>query len=182
MREAPYSLGRLLGVVLDLCRFRSGPQELPHSQGLLVALLVAGLALDLVTANALELTEPVLARSLLSCLVLLSLSWIALEIRRLGHRYLQTASALVACSIAFSVLILPLALLFGTPPADGAVPTPTQMLIVWLGLGTLVWKIAVDAHIVRQAIEAPFWLGFLLALSWVIADFALARVIFGGAS
>ena len=80
------------------------------------------------------------------------------------------------------MLILPLALLFGTPPADGAVPTPTQMLIVWLGLGTLVWKIAVDAHVVRQAIEAPFWLGFLLALSWVIADFALARVIFGGAS
>ena len=182
MSEAPYSLGRLLGVVLDLCRFRSGPQELPHSQGLLVALLVAGLALDLATGNALELKEPVLARSLLSSLVLLGLSWVALAIRRFGHRYLQTASALVACSIAFSLLILPLALSFGTAPAAGVAPTPVQMLIVWLGLGTLVWKISIDAHIVRQAIEAPYWLGFLLALSWVIADFALARVIFSDGS
>jgi hypothetical protein len=182
MREVPSKPGRLLGVVLDLCRLRSGPQELPHSLGLLAALLVAGLALDLATGDALELNQPVLARSLLSTILLLGLSWTALAIRGLGHRYLQTATALVACSIAFSLLILPMAFQFGTLPAADAAPTPAQMLIVWLGLGTLVWKISVDAHIVRQAIEAPYWLGFLLALSWMIADFALARVIFSPAS
>ena len=29
-----------------------------------------------------------------------------------------------------------------------------------------------DAHNVRQAIEAPFWLGFSFALAWAVADFA----------
>ena len=56
--------------------------------------------------------------------------------------------------------------------------SPQQTLIVWLGLGVLVWKIAVDAHNVRQAIEAPFWLGFLLALAWAVADFAFSRILF----
>ena len=182
MSEPPTTLGRLLGVVFDLCRFRGGPQELPHSQGLLIGLLVAGLLLDLASSSALELKEPVLARSLLSTIVLLGLSWTALSIRGLRHRYVQTASALVACSIAFSLLILPLAYLFGKAPAPEVAPTPAQMLIVWLGLGVLVWKILVDGHIVRQAIDSSYWLGFLLALSWAIADFALGRVIFSEAS
>ena len=93
-----------------------------------------------------------------------------------------TIMALVACAMAFSVLILPLALLFGNPQGEEVILTRAQTLIVWLGLGTLIWKIAVDAHIVRQAIDAPYWLGFLLALSWTIADFALSRVLFSSAA
>ncbi len=182
MNETPASPGRLTGVVLDLCRFRGGPQDFPYSQGLLSALLVASVLLDLVSGNLLELKDPLLARSLMSIVLLLALSWIALAIRGLGHRYLQTASALVACSIAFSLLILPLALLFGDPQGAEVALSPMQRLIVWLGLGTLVWKLAVDAHVVRQAIDAPYWLGFLLALSWAIADFALSRVLFSDAA
>lgn len=181
MTESSGSHGRVAGIVIALCRFRSGPQELPHSQALLVGLIVASVLLDLVTGDALGVKEPLLARILMSMMLLLALCWIALAIRRLGHRYVQTASALVACSIAFSLLILPLAFLFGEAPAAEAAPTSTQMLIVWLGLGILVWKISVDAHIVRQAIESSWGLGFLLALSWAIADFALSRVLFSGA-
>jgi hypothetical protein len=180
MNDGQSSLGRLLGVVLALCRFRGGPQELPHAPSLLYALIAASILLDLTTGKALGVTEPLLARILLSMLVLLSLCWIALAIRGLGHRYVQTASALVACSIAFSLLILPLAFLFGESPGPEGIASPGQILIAWLGLATLVWKIAVDAHIVRQAIESPYWLGFLLALSWAIADFALSRLMFGG--
>lgn len=181
MSEAQGGIGRLLGIAIALCRFRSGPQELPHSQGLLAALIVASVLFDLGTGGALGIQEPLLPRILMSMLLLLGLCWIALAIRGLSHRYLQTASALVACSIVFSLLILPLAFFFGEPPASEVAPTPIQMLIVWLGLATLVWKISVDAHIVRQAIEAPYWLGFLLALSWAIADFALSRIMFSGA-
>jgi hypothetical protein len=180
MSEGQPTAGRLLGVVLALCRFRSGPQELPHAPSLLYGLIAASVVLDLTTGNALGVSEPLLARIFLSMLVLLSLCWVALAIRGLGHRYVQTASALVACSIAFSLLILPLAFLFGESPGPEAAASPGQILIAWLGLATLIWKIAVDAHIVRQAIESPFWLGFLLALSWAIADFALSRVMFGG--
>lgn len=182
MKQGSVSTGRLAGIIVGICRFRRGPQDFPCSQGLLSALLAASVLLDLASGNLLELKEPLLARSLMSIMLLLALSWIALAIRGLGHRYLQTASALVACSIAFSLLILPLALLFGSPQGAEVALSPAQRLIVWLGLAILVWKISVDAHIVRQAIEAPFWLGFLLAMSWAIADFALSRVLFSDAA
>lgn len=171
-----------LARIVNLCRFRGGPQDLPHNPGLLIALLVASVVLDLTTANLLDIDENALARSLFSTLLLLALCWIALVIRGMRSRYIQTATALIACSMVFSVLIVPLAWLFGTPEGAEAVLTPQQTLAAWLGLGVLVWKIAVDAHNVRQAIDASFWLGFSLALAWTVADFALSRILFAGAS
>ena len=167
--------------IINLCRFRGGPQDLPHNSSLLVFLLVASVILDLTTANLLDIGDNALARSLFSTSLLLALCWIALGIRGMFNRYIQTATALVACSMVFSVLIVPLAWLFGTPEGAEAVLTPQQTLAAWLGLGVLIWKIAVDAHNVRQAIDAPFWLGFSLALAWAVADFALSRILFAAA-
>ncbi len=167
--------------IINLCRFRGGPQDLPHNSSLLVFLLVASVILDLTTANLLDIGDNALARSLFSTSLLLALCWIALGIRGMFNRYIQTATALVACSMVFSVLIVPLAWLFGTPEGAEAVLTPQQTLAAWLGLGVLIWKISVDGHNVRQAIDAPFWLGFSLALAWAVADFALSRILFAAA-
>lgn len=134
--------------------------------------------LDYGSGALLGYDDTLLARSLLSISLLLALCWTALSIRGLGNRYVQTATALVSCSMAFSLLILPLAWMFGNPDGAEVTLAPAQVMIVWLGLGVLIWKVAVDAHIVRQAIDAPFWLGFLLAVSWAIADYALSRVLF----
>ncbi|MEO7013510.1 MAG: hypothetical protein ABI127_04320 [Dokdonella sp.] len=167
--------------IANLCRFRGGPQDLPHNPNLLIVLLAASVILDLSTANLLEIGDNALARSLFSTALLLALCWIALGIRGMLHRYIQTAIALVACSMVFSVLIVPLSWLFGKPAGAEAVLTPLQTLVAWLGLGVLIWKIAVDAYNIRQAIDAPFWLGFSLALAWSVADFSLSRILFAAA-
>lgn len=175
-------MSELVVRIANLCRFRGGPQDLPHSPGLLGVLLVTSVVLDLTTASLLDIGDNPLARSLFSTALLLALCWIALGVRGTLNRYVQTATALIACSIVFSVLIVPLAWLFGKPESAAAALTPQQTLAAWLGLGVLIWKIAVDGHNVRQAIDAPFWLGFSLALSWAIADFAFGRILFAAAS
>jgi hypothetical protein len=172
----------LLSQVVDLCRFRGGPQDLPYKPELLIALLVASIALDLTSATLLDVGDNALARSLFSTSLLLALCWIALAIRGLRSRYVQTAIALVACSMVFSILILPLAYLFGPPQDSTKTLTSTQTLLAWLGLGVLVWKLAVDAHNVRQAIDAPYLLGLGLALAWAIVDFSLNRLLFANAA
>ena len=179
MNEKPFQLARLSEIVVGLCRFRSGPQDLPCSSGLLIAVLGASVLLDYGSGSLLGYDDTLLARSLLSISLLLALCWTALSIRGLGNRFVQTATALVACSMAFSLLILPLAWLFGDPQGSEVILAPAQVMIVWLGLAVLIWKVAVDAHIVRQAIDAPYWLGLLLAISWAIADYALSRALFG---
>ena len=168
----------LLVRILNLCRFRGGPQDLPHNPGLLITLLGVSVALDLSTADMFNIGDSALARSLFSTSLLLALCWLALAIRGMRNRFVQTAIALIACSMVFSILVLPLAVLFGTPAESDKLLTPVQTLLAWLTLGVLVWKVAVDAHNLRQAIDAPFWMGVSLAMAWSIADIALSRILF----
>jgi hypothetical protein len=178
----PSSTPGLASRIIGLCRFRGGPQDLPCKPGLLIALLMASVALDLTSATLVDVGDNALARSLFSTSLLLALCWIALAIRGLRNRYIQTAIALVACSMVFSILIVPLAFFFGPPQDSTRTLTSGQTLLAWLGLGVLAWKIAVDAHNVRQAIDAPFGLGVGLALAWFIADIALSRLLFPNAA
>jgi hypothetical protein len=175
------SLSDFARLVLDLCRWRRGPQDLPYSPNLLALLIGASVALDLLLASVLHDTDNILARSLLSTAIVLGLCWIALALRSLRNRYVQAATALVACGMLFSLLQLPLAWLAGPAPATAASLSPLQVLLGWLMLALLVWKLSVDAHIMRHAMEAPYGLAFALVTAWLIAYWALDRAWFGAA-
>jgi hypothetical protein len=175
--ESP--LARLAIIVRDICQLRRGPEEVPYSKRLLVVLIGASIALDVLSERVLG-GHDALARSLVSTTLVLALCWIALAMRRFGNRYVQTASALVACSIVFSLLVLPLAFFAGPMPSDATL-TPLQTLIVWATFAIFVWSVLVDAHIIRRALDAPFGLGVALALAWTIADWALGHALFDAA-
>ena len=171
----------LKALVIDLCLLRRGPEDMPYSTALLGLLIGVGVLLDVATGALLGETSDVLPRSLVSTGLVLALCWTALALRGLGNRYLQTASALLACSIVFSLLILPFAWLSGPAPSPPAQLTPTQVLLGWAMLAIVVWNLVVNAHILRRALDAPFVLGFALALAWAIADWSLGHVLFDAA-
>ena len=168
-------------LVRDLCQLRRGPEDMPYSKRLFTTLVGASVALDVASSFALGQPSHALARSLVSTGLMLALCGIALGIRRLGNRYVQTASALVACSMFFSLLILPLAWLAGPTPAPPAALSPLQVLVGWAMLAIVVWSVVVDAHIIRRALDAPFVFGLALALAWTIADWALGSALFDAA-
>jgi hypothetical membrane protein len=165
--------------VRDLCLLRGDPQDLPFSLGLLVALLVAGTALDVVVGNALDDDGNALARSLLSSLVVFGLCWVALAMRDLRNRFVQTATALAATGIAFTLLQGGLLLLVGPFPESATTFTPTQVIVGWLLFATLLWQIAVTAHIVRHAADMRPGFALALAITWFIASMALQGAAFG---
>lgn len=175
-------LSGLTARIVGLCRLRGGPQDLPYSPNLLAALVVAATALDVLIGGLVDDTGSAFGRSLLSTFVVLGLCWVALAIRGLGSRYVQTAIALLACSLVFSLLQLPIALL-AEPLAPGASTlSGSQLLLGWISIAVLAWQLSVYAHIVRQAMEAPFALAFALAASWVLAYWALEHLLFGAAA
>ena len=178
-REAPFV--QIATLVRDLCQLRRGPEEMPYSKRLFATLVGASIALDIASGIALGEPSHVLGRSLVSTGLVLALCGIALGIRGLGNRYVQTASALVACSMFFSLLVLPLAWLAGPTPSPPAQLSPTQVLIGWAVLAIVLWSLLVAAHIIRRALDAPFVFGFALALAWALADWALGSALFDAA-
>jgi hypothetical protein len=165
-------------LVRDLCQLRRGPEDMPYSPARFALLVVASVVLD-VASGAVFDGEDVLARSLVSTALVLALAWVALAVRGLGNRYVQTASALVACGIVFSLLVLPLGWLAHPMPATAAGLSPLQVLIGWGVLALVVWNLVVFAHILRRAIEASFALAFSIVVAWAVADWALGRAMFG---
>ena len=155
---------------------------MPFSKTLLGILVGSSILLDVATGSLLGNPANLLARSLVSTALVLALVWIALSMRQLGNRYVQTASALVACSMVFSLLILPFAWLAGPTPPPPAALTPLQVLLGWAMLAIIVWNLTVNAHIARRALDAPFAMGFALAIAWALADWALGHALFDAAS
>ncbi len=176
---AERSTEKFLRALAPLFGLRGNPQDLPYSSHLPLLLIAASVILDMLVGDALHDTGDTFARSILSTGVVLGLCWVALAIRGLRNRFVQTASALVACSLLFSLLQLPLALLAGPPPAGVDHLTTLQVLIGWITIALFVWQVSIDAHIMRHAMDAPFGLAFALVTSWVIAYWALDRILFG---
>jgi len=169
-------------LVRDLCQLRRGPADIAYSPALLGLLVVASIVLDTLIGTLLDRAPHALARTLVSTGLMLTLCWIALSIRQLMPRYVQTASALVACSIAFSLLALPILWLIGPVPEPPAPMPPFAVLLSWALLALLLWNLAVNAHILRNALDAPFGLGLALAAAWLVADWALGHVLFDAAA
>ena len=177
-------MSTLLRLLWDLCRLRIGPQDLPYSVGLARALVLSSLSVDLLYAALLGAGEALLPRLLLSTLVLLGAPWLLLAWRSRQPRYVQTLSALAGSGLLFKLAMLPLALaILGQPvPSTPEQLAPAQVLVGWLTLALLSWRLVVTGHVLRHALDLRLGLGVLLALSVFALELLLAQWLLGGSA
>lgn len=164
------SLLHLLGA---LCLLRRGPQDLPHSPRLLLAVCVLSLLLQWVIAQVLGVTGDTLTAGIMALAFNLGILFFLLSLRRLTHRFMQAALALLSCALLFSLLSLPIALLAGGHPPTPDDVTPLQVVLGLIALPLVIWKIVVDAHILRHSMDIPFLAGLALAIFWLILELRL---------
>ncbi|HSE11439.1 MAG TPA: hypothetical protein VLB69_02280 [Rudaea sp.] len=161
-------------LIRDICLLRRGPQDLPYSVSLLVAVAAAWMVLQLgvAVARAVPL-EGVFAGAVLELMFTLGALNVILTLRGLRNRFVQTATALLGCTLVFILLNVPILLLIGDPPATVQQLNPLQILLVLVSLPLLVWKVLVDAHIFRHSFNVPYLSGVVIALLWIIAGMML---------
>ena len=161
-------------LIRDICLLRRGPQDLPYSVSLLVAVAAACVVLQLGIAVVRSAPlDGVLAGALLEMMFTLGALNIILTLRGLRNRFVQSATALLGCTLAFILLNVPILLLIGEPPTTVEQLTSLQMLLVLVSLPLVVWKVLVDAHIFRHSFNVPFLSGIVIALLWIIAGMVL---------
>lgn len=167
----------LLNLILDICRLRRGPQDVPYSPALLAGTAAACVALQLIIAamRSAPLGE-VLGGSLLSVVFLFIVLHAMLTVRGLRGRFVQSATALLLCAFFFNVLSLPVALLVGEPPATPEQMSPVQLLLGLIAMPLLIWKVVVDAHVLRHSLNLPFFGGLALAMAWIVALLILIKL------
>jgi drug/metabolite transporter (DMT)-like permease len=169
----------LLESIRDILLLRRGPQDLPFSAALLGTLILFALAIGL-AVSAQRVPVAVAAPQLgFEVLLLLALAWIPLAVARRGERFIQTATALVAAAIAFNLLAVPVVLGVGELPRDPRALSTLQVVLGWLSLALLAWKLVVSGHVLRHALDVPLRIGVLIAAAFLAAEVVLNLALFG---
>lgn len=162
-------MNRMLINLARMLRLRGGPQTLPVSWPLMIFLLSAYLAQNLVTGQQLE--DPnAAAKSLLAiCLQVVVLTGLLIW-RKHPERFAQTMSALAAMGVFFNLITYTLLSL-----SD---PTSNQPILAMIWFAVFIWSLFVDAHIYRNALSVPFAVGMLVTVLILAASYVLIEMVF----
>lgn len=172
--------------LVDLCRFRNGPEDVPYAPRLLVALLVGCGALQVLFAWYHRAKSGTIAAALLGGLAVVGTVFLLLRGRGKSERFVQTTTALASVYLLFGIvadalaLLLPLEALYqefiahrGHPPAL----SPGQTLVAFAVFGLGVWQWCVWIRILRRALDVSLAGGVLLFVLLVLVDLIVAGVI-----
>ena len=172
----------MLRLLWDLCLFRRGPQDVPYSpalaRGLVLALAGAGFLHLQIGGNA----GSGLAQVVFSVALSVALPWLLLRAFGRSERYVQTLIALVGTGVLATLVYLPLAWLAVEYPLADATTPPTRLQFA-LAFGSLVlaaWKLTINGHIWRQALEWPLGAGIAVALGVFVIEFGLLQLVLPG--
>ena len=170
-------MARLLASLWRICLLRAGPQDLPYSPRLSHGLVLLGLGIDLLFVRYAGEGESSLARTLFSLVLLLVLPWLLLAWRERSPRYAQTLAAFAGTGVLFRLFFIPIALqaLRMPPLLEGQAPTPGQSLVTLAAFFAVGWRLAIEGHIWRHALDWPRYAGLALAAALFVAELALAR-------
>jgi hypothetical protein len=168
-----------LFLLRDVILLRRGPQDMPHAPRLLVLVCGASVLLQLAIAFVLRIPGNALGAGLLGLAFNLGLLYLLLQMRGVASRFVQTALTRTACAIVFAILSAPIVLAIGGKPPTPETITPIQALLGMFALPVVVWKLIVDAHILRHALNLPFAGGLLIALMWIVAELIVGAAIGG---
>jgi hypothetical protein len=171
-----------LASVRDLCLLRRGPEDLPYSPALLVALLIASVVLEGLFDIYRGIKPLMMLVALAGTLAALGALFLVLRGRRKPERFMQTALALVTTSLLFELIALPLSLVVmpfaqAAAHAAGNPPSPTQaQAIALLAMFVFaIWQICISVSILRRALEIPVVGGVLVLIllacvNWIVVS------------
>ena len=156
---------------------RRGPQDLPYSTQLLIALAAAYIV---VQSFAQTIPTPVslgqsLAATALATGLIVSALRLALRMRQLGNRFVQSAAALLGANLIFALINLPLTIAFGRYPIDDAGRidttqiTSTQLMLTPVVLVLGIWQLVVVGSVLRHSLNLSLGAGIALIFGWLAA-------------
>lgn len=171
----------LLLILRDIFLFKRGPQDLPHAPNLAAVAVAVAIVIELVVNTFADKSmTAMLPRVVVWHLVPIGLLYLLLHARSFNSRFVQTLLAQALTSCVVLALAAPLMFVLGDfNPQSPQVLRPGQALAGLLLLVIAIWKLGVLAHILRQALEVPFFAGVLITILVGVANVIVQAALFG---
>jgi cyanate permease len=160
----------LLKLLLEICRFKKAPQDLPYSVGLLKILIGIDLVVSFVMINFELTTLTALFEAIVGVLLILLSGWITVYFSGKRQRFCQTASALIGVDALIGFYAIPALATMATGN--------NSALVFWVMFGLMIWHWAVTGHIIRHAIDKSLAFGLGVAFLYIVASYKVIAFLF----
>ena len=161
----------LIKLFWDICLFKKGPQDIPPSRLLLsfatAAYLLVGLALLMLENTSWDALLQLLAEFGM----LIGFLGATLKAAGLTSRFLKSSIAMLGCDALISSFGVPLLAALMASSLGGA---PFLLLIL-----LMLWHLAVVAHILKNALSCQAWIGWGLAVVYILGSYQVMMLLFG---
>lgn len=156
-------------------RLRKGPDAIPHSQVVLLIVVVMWVVADIVSVIVSE--QVAMNRRavgwLVSIFALLVFAVIAGFYGR-RERLLQMISSIIGCAAVFTVILTIILAIGGQLPDRSPLQTGVLMMIFVV----MLWSVVVEGHILATTIEQPRIVGVMISLSVFLLQIYLLEIAF----
>ena len=162
----------IFNIFIEICRFRAGPQDIPHSRFLLVWSVIAYFLIGL-AASPVEQFVPKTISAVADTSMLIGFAFAGLWVRNLSNRGIQTVTALAGTGVVFGLISLLLLLIF--PDLRMSEPSVFSSILI---LTLVIWNIAVMGHILKSSLDLPLWAGIGIAVLFVYTTLRVTGAIY----
>lgn len=176
-------MAEFLLILRDIVLLRRGPQDLPYSPRalrlIIGATILFGGVVDTLIGDGSELS---LLRMAVAVGLSLGVLFLVLTTRNVQSRFSQTATASLLVAVVATALLVPALAALGPLPEPGARPesiSGQQLLLMLLVSVVGIWKLIVDAHILRHALEIRLLVALPIAFAMELAVDVLVIALFG---
>lgn len=174
-----------LATLIELCRFRRGPEDMPWSMRLLAALLVGCALLQAWFSHEAGAELSQLIATWAGGLAVMGALLLLLRGRGRPERFVQTATALAAVYLVFGILINAAALLLPRAALRAALAHPTEAptltggetLALFAILVLSIWQLCVWIRVLRRALEVPLAGAILTFMGLFVVNLGATGVV-----
>jgi len=152
--------------LVSIMRLQSGPQDLPVSWPMTLAIISVYLLLGVFTGNKLGDGDSAAASLAVTALQFVAV-FAMLQVRKYPERLTQTLASIAGVGIIFGSLSFVL-----LAQADASQQQP-MLALAWFSI--FFWSLVVDAHIYKNALSITMAQGMLIAVLLLAASYVLVE-------
>ena len=163
----------LLKIFWEICRLKTGPQDVPAGRNLLIAAVTAAVIVDSLSTSilmpklgALETVQIVAIYNV----IILSTIYFLLWMVGYTSRVVQTLTAFSASGLLISLVLLPGLLVLNSAASE-------MKSFTFYVLADTIWRLTVNTHIFRHAFSVNLLLAMILSLSYFIFGLFVADIL-----
>ncbi|WP_143735885.1 hypothetical protein [Methyloprofundus sedimenti] len=159
-----------LKLLFNVCLFKKGPHEIPHSKQLLrlstIAYALISYLLILLSSDSLSALFQVATELIIT----FSFAALILSIANKLQRFVQTTSTLLGTDAIISTFAIPILAILNQDPSN--------MLAILTMLALMIWNWLVTAHIIRHALNKSFSFALGIAFLYVFSASQIMGILF----